>query len=67
MDVILKNLKGIITRSGFKYKAGAAKSGIDEKRFYRIMQGTTELSCAELSSICTALNITPNDVYGVRL
>ena len=65
MDAIINNIKSIIASAGLKYKAVAAMAGIDEGRFYRIMQGITELSCAELSVICRALKVTPNDVYGI--
>ena len=66
MHIILENLKQIIAESGLKYKSVAAMAGINESRFYRIMQGVTELSCAELAAICTALKITPNDEYGIK-
>ena len=66
MDVIISNLKRIIAESGLKYKSVAAMAGINENRFYRIMQGTTELSCADLAAVCTALKITPNDAYGIE-
>lgn len=66
METIIGNLKNTISKAGLKYKAVAAMAGIDEGRFYRIMQGVTELSCEELAAICTALQITPNDAYGIK-
>ena len=66
MDIILSNLKRIIAESGLKYKSVAAIAGINESRFYRIIQGATELSCADLAAVCTALKITPNDAYGIK-
>lgn len=66
MQEIINNIKSIITDKGLKYKSVAAKSGIDTARFYRIMQGTSYISCEEIANICQALHITPNDVYGIK-
>jgi DNA-binding Xre family transcriptional regulator len=66
MDIIIGNVKKIIANKGLKYKAVAAKANINERRFYRIMQGVAEVNCTELAQICSALDVEPNDVYGIN-
>ena len=66
MNTITKNIRDIIDERGLKYKAVATMSNIGVGRFYRLMQGGAQITCEEVADVCTALNITPNDVfYGV--
>lgn len=65
MEKIVANLRSIISNTGLKYKAVAEQSGINVGRFYRIIQGSTELTCDEIASLCRTLNITPNELYGI--
>lgn len=65
MDLIIDNIKEVIGAKGLKYKAVASMAEINTGRFYRIIQKTTPISCDEIAAVCHALDVTPNDIYGV--
>lgn len=54
-------LKKYIKENGLKYGFVAEKSGIDPKKFSRIINGKTKLTVEELESICDkGLSVSPS-------
>ena len=47
-----EKLKHYIKENGLKYGFVAEKSGIDPKKFSRLINGQTKLTVEELESIC---------------
>lgn len=65
LEIIRENLRFIINDKGIKQKSLAQKSDIPEKTLSAMLNGRREIHHDEIISICNALDITPNDLYGV--
>lgn len=57
MSVDVSEIKLYIERSGFKQKAIAEKSGINEYKLCMSLQGKRKLEAGEYASICSALGV----------
>lgn len=55
-----KRIRSYIDSNGLKLKYVANASGIEEKRFYNLMSGTTRITFEDYSNICKALDLNPN-------
>lgn len=66
MDTIRQNLRFILNEKGIKQKSLAQKADIPEKTLSAMLNGRREIHHNEIISICNALSITPNDLYGVQ-
>lgn len=66
MDTIRQNLRFILNEKGIKQKSLAQKADIPEKTLSAMLNGRREIHHNEIISICNALSITPNDLYGVK-
>ncbi len=57
MSVDVSEIKLYIERSGFKQKAVAEKSGLDESKLCLSLQGKRKLEAGEHANICSALGV----------
>lgn len=57
MSVDVGEIKSYIERSGFKQKAVAEKSGLDEYKLCMSLQGKRKLEAGEYANICSALGV----------
>lgn len=56
---IHQKLKSYIRAQGLTYKFVAQKSGINTKRFYRLINGDSPLDVGEYEKICIGLGMDP--------
>lgn len=57
MSVDVSEIKLYIEHSGFKQKAVAEKSGLDEYKLCMSLQGKRKLEAGEYANICSALGV----------
>lgn len=57
MSVDVNEIKAYIEKSGFKQKAIAEKSGIEESKLCLSLQGKRKLEAGEYANICNALGV----------
>ena len=57
VDIDARDIKAYIERSGFKQKAVAEKSGLNEFKLCMSLQGKRKLEAREYASICSALGV----------
>lgn len=57
MSVDVNEIKLYIERSGFKQRAVAEKSGIDESKLCLSLQGKRKLEAGEYANICSVLGV----------
>ena len=57
VDIDVSEVKLYIERSGFKQKAVAEKSGLDESKLCMSLQGKRKLKAGEYANICNALGV----------
>lgn len=65
MAEFIKALKGIINEKGLKQKAIANRIGWSERQFSDMMCGRRNISPEDISKICLALNVEPNDLISI--
>lgn len=65
MNPIIKNTKAILQKRGLKQRAFAEKAGYTEQRFSRKMSGYSPITWEDILKIANALELTPNDLYGI--
>lgn len=63
-SLIAANTKRIIADKGLKQKAVAAKAGFSDKQFSALMNGRRIIKDIDVMAIATALDATPNDLFG---
>ena len=57
VDIDVNEIKLYIERSGFKQKAIAEKSGLDEAKLCMSLQGKRKLEAGEYAHICGVLGV----------
>lgn len=57
VDIDVNEIKLYIERSGFKQKAIAEKSGLDESKLCMSLQGKRKLEAGEYANICSVLGV----------
>lgn len=57
VDIDVRDIKAYIARSGFKQKAVAERSGLDESKLCMSLQGKRKLEAGEYANICSALGV----------
>ena len=57
VGIDVRDIKAYIERSGFKQKAVAEKSGLDEYKLCMSLQGKRKLEAGEYASICSVLGV----------
>lgn len=66
MNPIIENTKKILQSRGLKQKAFAGMAGDTEQKFSRKMAGYSPITWEDILKIANALEITPNDLYGIK-
>lgn len=56
---ISDQLRNYIEENGLKFNFVAERSGIQEKKFYRLINGKQPLTIEEYESICNGLSVDP--------
>lgn len=64
LDLVTKNVKQIISEKGLLQKRVAQKAGIEEKAFSNMLNGRKKICDTDVLNIASALNVTPNDLFG---
>lgn len=64
-SIIIKNTREIIDERGLKCGAVAAKAGYSEKVFSNILNGRKTITDEVVVSLCRALEVTPNELFGI--
>ena len=63
MSIVSDNMRKIISGSGMKQKAIAAKCGYSEKELSAMLCGRKKISADDIPNITRALGVSPNDLY----
>lgn len=63
MQLVIKNMAIWITKSGMKKKDLARQMGITDKKLSDILHGRKKIDVLIIRTFCTALAITPNDLF----
>lgn len=54
-----QRIRNYIEKNGLKFNFVAEKSGINPKRFYRLMNGDSPIGLEEYEQICIGLDVEP--------
>lgn len=65
MCIVAENTRKILNERGLKHKAVAEKAGYTEGQFSNILCGRKNIETSDVLRISKALNITPNELYGI--
>ena len=63
MDIVVANIKRIMTEKGLKQRFVAEKSNFTEQEFCNMMNGRKKVTADYILPICYALNVQPNDLF----
>lgn len=63
--MVAENAKRLIKEKGLKQKHVAALAGYDEKKFSAKLNGSSIIREKDIIRIAKALNVTPNELYGI--
>lgn len=63
---IALHARRILNERGLKQYAVAKKAGYTPQQFSRMMTGRAEIYWDDVLRIATALDVTPNDLYGIE-
>lgn len=61
----ITNTRRITAEKGLKNKAVAQRIGITEKQFSNLMNGRRIIKDVDVIAIASALDVTPNDLFGI--
>lgn len=65
MNTITQNIEMIIADKGMKKKHIAMKAGYSKQQFSNLMNGRKIIKPDDIIKIAKALEVTPNDLFGV--
>ena len=65
VDNVIANIRSIIDRKGLKHKAVAEKAGYSIQQFSNMLSGRKVIECTDIWRIANALEVTPNDLFGI--
>lgn len=65
-ETIRLEIKNRIKESGIKQKKIAEDAGYTEKKFSDMLNGRKKMDAVDFFRISQALNITPNDLFGIK-
>ncbi len=65
MNTVIKNTEAIIREKGLKKKSVAEKAGYSKQQFSNLLNGRKILKESDILRIATALDVTPNDLFGI--
>jgi predicted transcriptional regulator len=57
---ITDHLRNYIEENGLRLNFVAEKSGIQEKKFYRLISGKQQMTIKEFEQICSSLSVDPS-------
>lgn len=63
MDLVVWNIKRIMSEKGLKQKYVAKKSGFTEQEFSNMMNFRKRIDTDYINGICFALGVQPNDLF----
>lgn len=66
MQTVVDNVKDLIRTKGLKQKFVAEKMGLSPQEFSNILTGRKKFETEHVVPICNALNITANDLFGIK-
>lgn len=66
MSTVIKNTEAIIKNKGLKKKSVAEKAGYSKQQFSNLLNGRKTFKEADILRIATALEVTPNDLFGIK-
>ncbi len=66
MQAIASRVKAIIKEKGYKQYVIAKKAGFTPQKFSGILCGRKTFKADFINPICYALEITPNDLFGIE-
>lgn len=64
--MVAENTKKLIKQKGLKQKYVANLAGIAEKKFSSMLNGNCTIREPDIVKIAEALDVTPNDLFGVE-
>lgn len=63
---IAENVESIITERGLKKVAVAQKAGFSVQQFSAMLRGRRVIKDTDITAIAIALDVTPNELFGIR-
>lgn len=63
---VLANIREILHKQGRKQKYLGEQLGMTEKATSELLNGTRVMRLDDLATIAEALDVTPNDLFGIR-
>lgn len=63
MDLVVWNIKRIMSEKGLKQKYVAERSGFTEQEFSNMMNGRKKIDIGYIKNICFALDVEANDLF----
>lgn len=63
-EVVAKNLRSAIAKSGMKQKVVAERSGFTDQMMTDMLNGRKTIKADFIPKICQVLHVTPNELYG---
>ena len=66
MSIVAENTRNIIKAKGLKNKVVAERAGYTEQKFSRILNGQKIIESMDILKIANALDVTPNDLFGIN-
>ena len=65
MNITAAFIRKIICDKGLKHKAVAGKAGYSEQQFSDMLHGRKNIQDIDVLRIANALNVTPNELFGI--
>jgi DNA-binding Xre family transcriptional regulator len=65
MNTVIHNIKIIISNKGLKKKSVADKAGYTKQQFSDLLNGRKTIKSDDVLRIAIALEVTPNDLFGI--
>lgn len=66
LETVVLNIRAIIDAKGLKHKAVAEKAGYSIQQFSSMLNGRKTIECDDLWRIANALEVTPNELFGIE-
>lgn len=63
---IIKNIKELISKRGYKQKAVAEAIGLNERQFSDMLNGRMRIPPETISKLCVFLGTDPNTIFGYK-
>lgn len=63
---VAQNVRNILNEQGLKHYVIAEKIGYNKQQFCDLLNGRRTFTANDIAKICSVLNVTPNDLFGVK-